>query len=165
MLNISCIMGRLTRDPEMRRTQSGVDVASFTLAVERDFSGKATGRKDVDFIDVLAWRQTAEFVSKWFKKGQMMAVEGRLQSREYTDKQGNKRKAWEIQADRCYFAGDAKGDGERIAASAAPPRNDNGGYDGYGGGPMRASAPTEPADRPAYADYAEMTDDDGDLPF
>lgn len=147
MLNIIVIIGRLVRDPELRRTQSGVDVASFTLAVERDFTDRATGRKETDFIDCVGWRQTAEFVSKWFKKGQMMAVEGRLQSREYTDKAGAKRKAWEIQADRCFFAGDAKGDG----------------------GGRTLCAPTETggtADRPVYANYAPMPDDeDGGLPF
>ena len=147
MLNIIVIIGRLVRDPELRRTQSGVDVASFTLAVERDFTDRATGRKETDFIDCVGWRQTAEFVSKWYKKGQMMAVEGRLQSREYTDKAGAKRKAWEIQADRCFFAGDAKGDG----------------------GGRTLCAPTETggtADRPVYANYAPMPDDeDGGLPF
>ena len=111
MLNHIVIMGRLTRDPELRRTASGVAVASFTVAVDRDFSGKDGGEKETDFIDCVAWRQTGEFVSKYFHKGSMIAVSGRLQIRGWTDKDGNKRRTAEVVADNVYF-GDAKRDGE-----------------------------------------------------
>ena len=110
MLNHITIMGRLTRDPEMRSTQSGVAVASFTLAVDRDFSGKDGGEKQTDFIDCTAWRHTAEFVSKYFSKGRMAVVSGRLQIDNYTDNDGNKRKAAKVIADNIYF-GDSKKDG------------------------------------------------------
>ena len=93
MLNKVFIMGRLTRDPELRRTQAGTPVASFALAVDRDFKDKATGERSTDFIDVVAWRQTAEFVSRYFTKGRMAVVEGRLQIRDWTDKEGGKRRS------------------------------------------------------------------------
>ena len=92
MLNKIFLMGRLTRDPELRRTQTGTPVASFSLAVDRDFKDKATGERSTDFIDVVAWRQTAEFVSRYFTKGRMAVVEGRLQIRDWTDKEGGKRR-------------------------------------------------------------------------
>lgn len=104
MLNNIDIMGRLTRAPELRRTNSGVAVTSFTLAVERDYADKTTGQKEVDFLDCTAWRGTAEFIDKYFGKGDMMAVNGRLQIRAYTDKEGNNRKAAEIQVNNVYFA-------------------------------------------------------------
>lgn len=110
MLNHITIMGRLTRDPEMRSTQSGVAVASFTLAVDRDFGGRDGGEKQTDFIDCTAWRHTAEFVSKYFSKGRMAVVSGRLQIDNYTDNDGNKRKAAKVVADNIYF-GDSKKDG------------------------------------------------------
>ena len=110
MLNHITIMGRLTRDPEMRTTQSGVAVASFTLAVDRDFGGRDGGEKQTDFIDCTAWRHTAEFVSKYFSKGRMAVVSGRLQIDNYTDNDGNKRKAAKVIADNIYF-GDSKKDG------------------------------------------------------
>lgn len=105
MLNHITIMGRLTRDPEMRRTGSGIAVASFTIASDRDFG--SNGEKETDFVDVVAWRNTAEFVSKYFAKGRMAVVSGRLQIRGWTDKDGNKRKTAEIVADNVYF-GDSK---------------------------------------------------------
>ena len=107
MLNHITIMGRMVRDPELRRTGTGVAVTSFTLAVDRDYSGKDGGEKETDFIDCVAWRNTGEFVSKYFAKGSMAVVSGRLQIRNYTDKDGNKRKAAEIIADNVYF-GDSK---------------------------------------------------------
>ena len=109
-LNIIVLQGRLVRDPEMRTTQSGVAVASFTLAVDRDFGGKDSGEKQTDFIDCTAWRHTAEFVSKYFSKGRMAVVSGRLQIDNYTDNAGNKRKAAKVIADNIYF-GDSKKDG------------------------------------------------------
>ena len=107
MLNHIDIMGRLTRDPEMRRTNSGIAVASFTIAVDRDFTDKNSGEKETDFIDCTAWRNTAEFVSKHFTKGRMIVVSGRLQIRNWTDKEGNKRRSAEVVADNVYF-GDSK---------------------------------------------------------
>lgn len=108
MLNKIFIMGRLTRDPELRRTQNGTAVTSFTLAVDRDFKN-ADGTNDTDFIDVVAWRTTAEFVSKYFSKGRMAVVEGRIQVRDWQDKDGNRRKSVEVVADNVYFA-DSKRD-------------------------------------------------------
>ena len=111
MLNHITIMGRLTRDPELRRTGSGIAVASFCVAVDRDFADKQSGEKETDFIDCTAWRQTGEFVSKYFKKGKMIVVSGRLQIRSWTDKDGNKRRSAEVVADNCYFA-ESKRDSE-----------------------------------------------------
>ena len=111
MLNHITIMGRLTRDPEMRTTQSGVSVASFTLAVDRDFGGRDGGEKQTDFIDCTAWRHTAEFVSKYFSKGRMAVVSGRLQIDNYTDNDGNKRKAAKVIADNIYFGDSKRNDG------------------------------------------------------
>ena len=108
MLNTITIMGRLTRDPELRRTSSGVAVASFALACERDFAAQGETR-ETDFIDIVAWRYTAEFVDKYFSKGQMAIVTGRLQIRNWEDKEGNKRRSAEILADHVYF-GEAKRD-------------------------------------------------------
>ena len=103
MLNRIILMGRLTRDPELRHTQTGTPVASFSLAVDRDFKDKTTGEKSTDFIDIVAWRQTAEFVSRFFTKGRMAVVEGRLQLRDWTDRDGNKRRTAEVIADNVYF--------------------------------------------------------------
>lgn len=111
MLNHITIMGRLTREPELRRTQSGTAVASFTLAVDRDYAGKDSGEKETDFIECVAWRQTGEFVSKYFTKGRMAVVSGRLQIRKWTDKDGNKRNTAEVVADNVYF-GDSKKESE-----------------------------------------------------
>ena len=112
MLNHIVVMGRLTRDPELRTTQSGVNVASFTVAVDRDFGGRDGAERQTDFFDCAAWRQTGEFVSKYFQKGRMIVVSGRMQSRKYQDREGNNRTAWEIQADNVYF-GDSKRDRDR----------------------------------------------------
>lgn len=107
MLNHITVMGRLTRDPELRRTQGGVPVASFSIACDRDFKDKATGERATDFIDVVAWRSTGEFVSKYLTKGRMAVVSGRLQIRDWTDKEGGKRRSAEVVADEVYF-GDSK---------------------------------------------------------
>ena len=141
MLNHITIMGRLTRDPEMRSTQSGVAVASFTLAVDRDFGGKDGGEKQTDFIDCTAWRHTAEFVSKYFSKGRMAVVSGRLQIDNYTDNDGNKRKSAKVIADNIYF-GDSKKDG------TAGCQNDE------------AASFT-----PAPSGFVQVDVDDGELPF
>ncbi len=126
MLNHIIIMGRLTRDPELRRTGSGIAVASFTVAVDRDYSGKDGGEKETDFIDCVAWRNTGEFVSKYFTKGRMIVVSGRLQIRSWADKEGNKRRSAEVVADSCYF-GDSKKDG--TAAGVSEQAQDH--YSGY----------------------------------
>ena len=155
MLNKIILMGRLTRDPELRHTQTGTAVASFSLAVDRDFKDRNTGEKATDFIDIVAWRQTGEFVSKYFTKGRMAVVEGRLQMRDWTDKEGNKRRAAEVVADNVYF-GDSKRDG------------DGGGFSsGYSQGGWSAPASNSgygapPADGDQFAD---LSDDDGRLPF
>ena len=167
MLNRIIIMGRLTRDPELRRTQNGTPVASFRLAVDRDFKDKATGERSTDWIDVVAWRATAEFVSRFFTKGRMAVVEGRLQMRDWTDKDGNKRVAAEVVADNVYF-GDSKRDGEAPA--------DGGSYGGNSYGAGSYSAPSGGYGAPAGGNYgapssaapsefAEIDDVDGELPF
>ena len=117
MLNHITIMGRLVKDPEMRTTQSGVAVASFTLAVDRDFGGRDGGEKQTDFIDCTAWRHTAEFVSKYFSKGRMAVVSGRLQIDNYTDNDGNKRKSAKVIADNIYFGESKKSSGQNSGQS------------------------------------------------
>ena len=152
MLNRIILMGRLTRDPELRRTGSGTAVTSFSLAVDRDFKSQS-GEKETDFIDIVAWRNTAEFVSKYFTKGRMAVVEGRLQIRDWTDKDGGKRRSAEVVADNVYF-GDSKRDG-----------GDNSGYTpGYA--PAPASHSAAPSNFSASgSDFAEIGEDDGELPF
>lgn len=118
MLNHIDIMGRLVRDPELRRTGSGIACVSFTLAVDRDFGSKDNGEKETDFIDCVAWRSTAEFVEKYFTKGRMAVVSGRLQLRKWTDKEGNKRTAAEVVADNVYF-GDSKNSNQQNSQSPA----------------------------------------------
>lgn len=113
MLNHIVIMGRLGRDPELRRTQSGAAVATFTVAVDRDFKDKATGQRATDWVTCVAWRSTAEFVEKYFSKGSQVLVAGRLQMREWTDKDGNKRVSAEVQAENVYFAGAKTEGGQR----------------------------------------------------
>ena len=143
MLNRIVLMGRLTRDPELRRTQSNLAVTSFTLAVDRDFKSQ-NGEKETDFIDIVAWRATAEFVSKYFTKGRMAVVEGRLQLRDWTDKNGNKRRSAEVVADSVYFGYSKKTD---AAAPSAP------------------SAAVAPPVYDGHSEFAEVGADDGELPF
>ena len=147
MLNHIVIMGRLTHDPELRRTGSGVAVASFTLAVDRDYSSKDGDEKETDFIDCVAWRQTGEFVSKYFTKGRMAVVSGRLQIRSWNDKEGNKRRTAEVVADNVYF-GDSKKDDS----------GHSGGYTGFIPNNMIPGNTTA-------QDFAPLTDDDAKLPF
>ena len=151
MLNKIILMGRLTRDPELRRTQSGTAVTSFSLAVDRDFKSQS-GEKETDFIDIVAWRSTAEFVSKYFTKGRMAVVEGRLQIRDWTDRDGGKRRSAEVIADNVYF-GDSRRDGA----------GDFGGAPGYSapmGGRSNYAAPMD-----NHSDFAEIGEEDGELPF
>lgn len=142
-LNMIVLHGRLCRDPELRHTQSGTAVASFALAVDRDMKDKQTGERATDFIDIVAWRNTAEFVSKYLSKGRMAVVEGRLQMRDWTDRNGNKRRSAEVVADNIYFA-DSRRDVERAPSceQAEPVSN-------YG----------------IPVNSFEEMDDDGDLPF
>ena len=150
MLNHIVIMGRLVRDPELRRTGSGIAVTSFTVAVDRDFGKNENGEKETDFIDCVAWRQTGEFVSKYFTKGRMAVVSGRLQIRSWKDKDGNNRRTAEIVADNVYF-GDSRRDGENAGGFNAAPAGSFGGY-------------SAPAAAPA-SDFAMLDDDDAQLPF
>ena len=140
MLNKIVIMGRMTKDPELRRTQTGTPVTSFTLAVDRDHKA-ADGSRETDFIECVAWRGTAEFVVKYFGKGRMAVVDGKLQLRDWTDKDGNKRRTAEVQADNVYF-GDSK---PTTTYAVGPALSD-----------LTDAKP---------ADYEEIEDDDGDLPF
>ena len=176
MLNHIVIMGRLTRDPELRRTGSGTAVASFTVAVDRDFGKNENGEKETDFIDCVAWRNTAEYISKYASKGRMVVVSGRLQIRGWTDKDGNKRRTAEVVADNVYFAdskresdgGNAYG-GNTYGGNAYGGNNyggnNFGGYaapaapaaPSYGGYPAPAAAPV--------SDFAMLEDDDAQLPF
>ena len=153
MLNKVFIQGRMCADPELRHTQSGTAVSSFTLAVERDFKDKQTGERTTDFIDVVAWRGTAEFVSRFFTKGRMAVVVGSLQIRDWTDKEGNKRRTAEVIAESVYF-GDSKRDAE------------GGSYGAPGGYAPPAVSASGSYSVPSGGDqFSELTDDDGDLPF
>ena len=168
MLNHITIMGRLTRDPELRRTGSGVAVASFTVAVDRDFGGRDGGEKETDFIDCVAWRQTGEFVSKYFTKGRMIVVSGRLQIRSWTDKDGNKRRTAEVVADNCYF-GDSKRDNDGGNAYGGNTYGAGSyGNNNYGGNAYNAPAPSYggySAPAAPASDFAMLEDDDAQLPF
>ena len=175
MLNHITIMGRMTRDPEIRRTGSGVAVASFSVAVDRDFGRNENGEKETDFIDCVAWRNTAEFVSKYATKGRMVVVSGRLQIRSWTDKDGNKRRTAEVVADNVYF-GDSRRDNEggnayggNTYGGNAYGGNSYGNNNNYGGNSYGSPAPSyggysAPASAPA-SDFAMLEDDDAQLPF
>lgn len=139
MLNRIVLMGRLTRDPELRHTPSGTAVTSFTIAVDRDFK-EQDGNKKTDFIDIVAWRATAEFASKYFTKGRVIAAEGRLQIRDWKDKEGNNRRTAEVLADNLYFC-DSKRDGDTTGGS-------------YTGGQTSQSG-----------GFKEIDEDEGELPF
>ena len=153
MLNHITIMGCLTRDPELRYTQSQTPVASFTLAVDRDFGSRDGGEKQTDFIDCVAWRQTAEFVSKYFTKGSMAVVSGRLQIRDWTDRDGGKRRSAEVVVDNMYFGESRRRDGDSGDSRSSS-------YSSYGnsGSAGKSSAPAASA-------FAELDDGDGELPF
>lgn len=152
MLNHIEIMGRLTRDPELRHTQSGTAVASFTLAVDRDFKNKETGERETDFIDCVAWRSTGEFVSKYLAKGRMAVVDGRLQLRDWTDKEGNKRRSAEVLVSNVYFADSKPKDGQSSGSKGTTKGTDDfelpGDFYPSGG-----------------SDFADLAEDDGTLPF
>lgn len=139
MLNHITLMGRLTHTPELKHTASGTAYVNCSLAVERDFKDKTSGEKVTDFIDILAWSHTAEFICNYFAKGRMMVVSGRIQTDSYTDKNGNKRKSTKVVADNVYF-GDSKRNGDSTAES-------------------------KPSDNAYAADYNAITEDDDELPF
>ena len=154
-MNHVVLMGRLARDPELRNTQSGLPVASFTVAVNRRFANKDSNERQADFIDCVAWRGTAEFISKYFSKGSMIAVQGHLQVREWQDKEGNRRWSTEVVADQVYFTGSKQESGNS---------GGGGGHRSFGdkdAPPIDAgySAPV------GASDFAELDDDDGELPF
>ena len=158
MLNHIVIMGRLVRDPELRRTGSGVAVTSFTLAVDRDYNPKDGAEKETDFINCVAWRQTGEFVSKWFAKGSMIVVSGRLQMRKWTDDNGNNRTTYEIVADNVYFGGSKKENSNDSVGTGTL----SSAYQRYGGHPVpyMTPVPITPA-----SDFTLLDDDDAVLPF
>lgn len=172
MLNHIVIMGRLTRDPELRRTGSGIAVTSFSLAVDRDLAPKDGGERETDFIDCVAWRQTGEFVSKYFTKGRIAVVSGRLQIRNWTDKDGNKRRSAEVIADNVYFGDSKREDGNAAyggnayggnayntgSSSFTPPPAP--GYGVYSAPAQTYSAPSQSA-----SDFAMLDDNDAQLPF
>ena len=148
MLNHITLMGRLTRDPELRYTPSGTAVASFTLAVDRDFASKEGGERQTDFIDIVAWRQTGEFVSKYFAKGSMAVVSGRLQIRDWTDREGGKRRSAEVVVDNMYFGESKRREGGDMR-----------------GEPRHSSSYDAPAPSMGASAFSELGDDDGELPF
>lgn len=151
MLNKAILMGRLVAEPELRRTQNDTSVTSFTLAVDRTYARQGE-QKQTDFIDIVAWRQTADFVSKWFHKGMLVAVSGRIQTRNWEDKQGNKRKSTEVVAEDVYFA-EPKRDSQPQSQYM---RNE---------GP-KAAPSSMPFDFSSGVDeFQELSDDDGELPF
>ena len=155
MLNHINLMGRLTRDPELRYTQTGTPVASFTLAVDRDFSSRENGEKQTDFIDCVAWRKTGEFVSKYFTKGSMAVVSGRLEIRDWQDREGNKRRSAEVVVDNVYFGESKRREGgdSGVYRTSAPAGAPAGGYSDFDSAPRGGSA------------FAELDDVDGELPF
>ena len=166
MLNKIVVMGRLTRDPELRRTQSGLSVTSFSVACDRDFKNQS-GEKETDFIDCVAWRNTAEFVCKYFSKGRTAVVEGRLQLRDWQDNNGNKRRSAEIVADNVYF-GDSKRDGDGgyqqggyAPQGSYPPQGQSFGAPGGAYGSAPGGYPTSDYG----GGFTELGEDDGELPF
>ena len=152
MLNHITIMGRLTRGPELRYTQSQTPVASFTLAVDRDFGGRDGGEKQTDFIDCVAWRQTAEFVNKYFAKGSMAVVSGRLQIRDWTDREGGKRRSAEVVVDNIYF-----GESRRRDSSEGNSYDSRSSYSSYEAPRSASGAPSAPC--------SDLDDGGGELPF
>ena len=159
MLNHIVLMGRLTRDPELRRTGSGVAVASFTLAVDRDYAAQGA-EKETDFVDIVAWRNTAEFVSKYFTKGRMAVVSGRLQIRNWQDKEGNKRRSAEVVADNVYF-----GDSKRDNADGGSFNQSQGYAQSFNQVPQQPAYQAPQNVSAAPSDFSMLSDDDPDLPF
>ena len=159
MLNVITIGGRLTKEPELRHTQNDIAVCGFSVAVERDFAGQGQ-QKETDFFECVAWRQGAEFVSKYFHKGDMILVTGRMQARDWTDNNGNKRRAWENQVDHSYFGGSKKDGNGGGGQSAADYYAQQGQYGAQSYPQMAQAAPA-----PTQQQFTELDDDDGELPF
>lgn len=154
MLNKAILMGRLTADPEHKQTPNGISVTSFSIACDRNFADKE-GNRGTDFINIVAWRQTADFICKYFAKGRMIAIEGSIQTRNYEDKQGNKRTAFEVVAEQVYFADSKQGnDNQKSAATNFP-------------APSAPAAFNEPAKGSSFSvgDFEEIDTDDSELPF
>ena len=152
MLNHITLMGRLVADPELRTTPAGVTVATFRIAVDRDFKNKQTGERETDFVNIVVWRQTAEFVSRYFTKGRMAVVEGRLQLRDWTDKEGNKRRSAEVLVSSVYFGDSKPKEGDSAGGKAKAGKDDGFQLPGdFGAG--------------SGGSFADLEDDDGDLPF
>ena len=151
MLNHITIMGRLTRDPELRYTATQTPVTSFTLAVDRDYANRETNERQTDFIDCVAWR-SAEFVSKYFQKGSLAVVSGRLQIRDWTDKEGNKRRSAEVNVDNIYFGESKRRDSDSAQNTFASP---------YTGNDYSSQTPNSSM----AGGFEELSDDDGELPF
>ena len=170
MLNHAVLMGRLTAAPELRYTTSNIPVVSFTLAVGRNYGGRDR-QNNTDFIDIVAWRQQAEFVSKYFNKGQLVAVEGSIQTRTYQDRNGNNRKAVEIVADRVHFAEskNSQGGGDRFIPDSpyqdAPVPSFSGPEEHGGSAPAPAQAAPQVFESGNFSAYEELSADDDDLPF
>lgn len=183
MLNRAILQGRLVADPELRRTQNGTAVVSFRIASDRDFKSKDPNAQNADFINIVAWRQTAEFIARYFTKGSMILIDGRIQTRDYTDQSGQRRYVTEILAENVNFAGSKRESGNAGGYAQAnnygAPSYGNNSYGGnsYGGGYSAPQAPAQPsyAAPASYApssvgqapvnEFAELNDDDGELPF
>lgn len=167
MLNRIILMGRLVADPELRQTPNGVSVASFRIAVDRNYQSKNATEKQTDFISCVAWRQTGEFISRYFAKGRMIAVEGSLQTRSYEDKTGAKRTAYDVVVDQAYFADSRPGGAQSggYQSDGAPS------YGGYGAAPQQSAPRFEEPQRGqslsvgSFGGFEELDTDDGDLPF
>ena len=159
MLNHITLMGRLVRDPELRYTGSQVPVASFTLAVDRDFGGRDGADRQTDFIDIVAWRNTAEFVSKYFSKGSMAVVSGRLQIREWTDREGNKRRTAEVVADNVYFGESKRSREDGYQSAPRSSSRDSYQSNSYSGGYQSFDS------APSAGAFSDLSDTDGELPF
>lgn len=182
MLNKAILQGRLVADPELRHTQQGTAVATFRIACDRDYKSKDPNAVNADFISIVAWRQTAEFICRFFTKGSMILVDGRIQVRDYTDNNGQRRYVTEIVADNAYFCSSKRESGGAPMAGGYGQQNNyggnaggyNGGFGGYNAAPQApaqpsyaapaAYAPTGMGQAPAN-EFAELNDDDGELPF
>lgn len=184
MLNKVILQGRLVADPELRHTQAGVPVVSFRIACDRDYKSKDPNVQNADFINIVAWRQTAEFLCRYFSKGSMILVDGRLQVREYTDKNGDRRYVSEVVVDNIHFPASRRETGgyaqQQNGNYGGGYNGGNGGYNGgYNGGGYNAApketqsafaapaayAPPSPLPQAPANEFAELSDDDGELPF
>lgn len=166
MLNRIILMGRLVADPELRQTPNGISVATFRIAVDRNYQSKNSNERQTDFISCVAWRQTGEFISRYFAKGRMIAVEGSLQTRRYEDKTGAKRTAYEVIVDQAYFADSRPG-----GAQGGNYQAEGNSYGGYGAAPQQSAPRFEEPQRGqslsvgSFGGFEELDTDDGDLPF